>query len=130
MRQIFVNLPVNDLEASRTFFGSLGFSFNPDYSDENAACLVLEENISVMLLVKDFFKGFLTGEVSAPASGTEVILAISAESRQDVDDLTAKALAAGAKPWRPKMEEGGMYSTSFQDLDGHVWEILAMAATA
>ena len=126
MRMIFVNLPVKDLERSKTFFGGLGFSFNPAFSDENAACMIVEENIFVMLLVEARFKEFLTGEISDTAKGTEVLTCLSAESRAAVDDMLAKALAGGGRPWRPVMDYGFMYGCSFQDPDGHVWELAYM----
>ena len=125
MGMIFVNLPVKDLEASKRFFGELGFTFNPQFTDENAACMVIEENICAMLLTEPFFKGFINGEIADPAT-TEVITALSATSREEVDALVEKALASGARAWKPTFEEGPMYSRSFQDLDGHVWEVIFM----
>lgn len=130
MRMIFVNLPVKDLPASKRFFGALGFGFNPDFTNDAAACIVVEQNISVMLLTEPFFKGFLNGEISDTAKGIEVLTCLSASSRAEVDDLRAKALAAGAKPWKPNMDHGFMYGASFQDLDGHVWELVYMDPNA
>jgi predicted lactoylglutathione lyase len=126
MRMIFVNLPVKDIQRSRTFFGGLGFSFNPDFSSEDTGCMIVEENIFVMLLEEKRFKEFLTGEISDPARGTEVLTCLSAGSRAEVDETLAKALALGAKPWRPVMDYGFMYGCSFQDPDGHVWELAYM----
>jgi uncharacterized protein len=126
MRMIFVNLPVRDLEASKRFFGELGFEFNPEFSDGKAACMVVDENIFVMLLLEQFFKGFINGEIADAPSATEAITCLSADSRDEVDETVAKAIAAGGKPWKPAMEEGPMYGGSFQDLDGHVWELMHM----
>jgi uncharacterized protein len=126
MRMIFVNLPVKDLEASKGFFSELGFEFNPEFSDENAACVVVDENIYVMLLVEDFFKGFINGEIADAPRTTEAITALSAESREQVDETIARAIAAGGRPWKPTLEQGPMYGGSFQDLDGHAWELIYM----
>jgi predicted lactoylglutathione lyase len=126
MRMIFVNLPVRDLAASRAFFTELGFEFNLEFSDDSAACMVVDQNIYVMLLAEQRFRDFINGEISDATNATEVLTCLSAESRQQVDDLVARAIAAGGKPWRPAIDEGPMYGGSFQDLDGHVWELLHM----
>ena len=126
MPMIFVNLPVKDLEASKGFFGQLGFEFNPDFSDDTAGCMVVDENIYVMLLVEERFRDFINGEIADAGKATEVLTALSADSREYVDDMVSKAIAAGGKPWKPAMEEGPMYGGSFQDLDGHVWELVYM----
>jgi predicted lactoylglutathione lyase len=126
MRLIFVNLPVKDLTAAREFFTQLGFEFNPQFSDDKAACMVVDQNIFVMLLVEERFKDFINGEISDATKATEVLTCLSAESREQVDEIVAKALAAGGKPWKPVIEEGPMYGASFQDLDGHVWELMYM----
>ncbi|KOF15695.1 glyoxalase [Ensifer adhaerens] len=126
MRMIFVNLPVKDLKASRAFFGALGFTFNEQFSDDTAACTVISDNIFVMLLTEPKFRDFITGEISDARKGTEVITALSASSRAECDDMLAKALAAGATPWKPALDYGFMYGISFQDLDGHVWEFMWM----
>lgn len=130
MQMIFVNLPVRDLEASKTFFAALGFSFNPNFSDENATCMIVADNIFVMLLTEARFRDFITGEISDATKATEVLTCLSVESRDQVDDRLAKALAAGAKPWKPNMDYGFMYACSFQDLDGHVWEMMYMDPAA
>jgi uncharacterized protein len=126
MRMIFVNLPVKDLEASRGFFGELGFEFNPEFSDDEAACMVVDENVFVMLLVEDRFRDFINDEIADATSTTETITCLSADSREQVDETVAKAIEAGGKPWKPAIEEGPMYGGSFQDLDGHVWELMHM----
>jgi uncharacterized protein len=126
MRMIFVNLPVKDLEATKAFFGELGFSFNPEYSDDTAACMVVDDNIYVMHLVEGRFRDFINDEIADAATTTEALIALSADSREQVDQTIAKAIAAGGKRWKPNMEEGPMYGGSFQDLDGHVWELVYM----
>lgn len=126
MRMIFVNLPVKDLEASKSFYTALGFSINPDYTDDTAACVVISEAIYVMLLTEDKFREFIVNEVADAKATTEVLNALSVESREEADELFEKAIAAGGKPWKPVMEQGPMYGTSFQDLDGHVWETIFM----
>jgi uncharacterized protein len=126
MRMIFVNLPVKNLTASKTFFAELGFNFNRGFSDETCACMVVDQNIYVMLLAEERFRDFINGGISDAANGTEVINCLSADSRLQVDDLVARAISAGGKPWKPTIEEGPMYGGSFQDLDGHVWELMHM----
>jgi predicted lactoylglutathione lyase len=124
VRMIFVNLPVKDLEASKGFFGALGFEFNLDFSDDHAACMVVDDNIFVMLLTEERFKDFINGEIADATKATETINCLSADSREQIDQTVEKAIAAGGKPWKPVMEEGPMYGASFQDLDGHVWELM------
>jgi predicted lactoylglutathione lyase len=126
MRMIFVNLPVKDLEASKGFFGELGFDFNPEFSDDEAACMVVDDNVFVMLLVEERFRDFINDEIADATRTTEAITCLSADSREQVDETVAEAIAAGGKPWKPAMEEGAMYGGSFQDLDGHVWELMYM----
>jgi predicted lactoylglutathione lyase len=125
MTMIFVNLPVKDLAKSRRFFEELGFAFNEQFTDDTAACLVIDENIFAMLLTEAKFKEFINGEIADPST-TETLLAVSAESRDDVDRVANKALAIGGTEWKPPLEQGPMYSRSFQDPDGHVWEVLHM----
>jgi predicted lactoylglutathione lyase len=123
---IFVNLPVRDLEASRTFFAALGYTFNPAYTDANAACMIISDSIFVMLLVESFFRGFTTQPISDARQQTEVITCLSADSRKAVDAMVDKALAAGASEPQPARDYGFMYQRGFQDLDGHLWEIAHM----
>ena len=130
MRMIFVNLPVKSVAASRRFFGALGYGFNEQFSDENTACMVVDENIFVMLLEHHLFSDFITGEISDATKATEVLTCLSADSRAEIDDVLAKALAAGAKPWKPVLDMGPMYGCSFQDLDDHVWEYMYMDMAA
>lgn len=127
MRMIFVNLPVKNIDASKAFFSALGFSYNPDYTNDETACMIVEENIYVMLLAEHRFRDFINGEISDATKATEVLTCLSAESRDDVDSTVAKAIAAGGKPWKPSFEMGPMYGGSFQDLDGHVWELMHMS---
>lgn len=126
MRMIFVNLPVRNLEASKRFYTALGFTINPEFTDETAACVVISEAIYVMLLTEAKFSEFIEGEIADATSSTEVINALSVESREEADEMVARALDAGGRPWKPALEEGPMYGTSFQDLDGHVWETIYM----
>jgi predicted lactoylglutathione lyase len=128
--KIFVNLPVRDLGRSVSFFTQLGFGFDAQFTDEYATSMVISEDIYVMLLVEDRFKEFTTKRVSDATVSTEVILALSADSRERVDDLADQALAAGAKPSKDPMDEGFMYVRSFEDLDGHLWEIMWMDPSA
>lgn len=128
MRMIFVNLPVKDLESSKRFFGGLGFTFNPRFTDEKAACMVIEENIFAMLITEAYFKTFINGDISR--SGTEVLTCLSCDSREQLDDIMANALASGGKPWKPVQDHGWMYQGSFEDPDGHVWELAWMDPAA
>jgi len=125
-QMIFVNLPVRDLEASKTFFGALGYPFNPTFTDDNAACMIISDSIFVMLLVESFFAGFTTRPISDARQQTEVITCLSATSRTAVDALVDKALKAGASEPMPARDYGFMYQRGFQDLDGHLWEIAHM----
>ncbi|WP_273851944.1 VOC family protein [Guptibacillus spartinae] len=125
-KQVFVNLPVKDLERSITFFNEIGFEFNPQFTDKNATCMILNENTFVMLLVEEFFQTFTDKELVNANSSTEVIMAISAESRDEVDEIVRRAIIAGGKPSNDVMDHGFMYSWSFQDVDGHLWEVMHM----
>jgi len=124
--QIFVNLPVRNLERSIAFFGALGFTFNPQFTDENATCMIVGDNIFVMLLVEPYFQTFTKKSLCDANTSTEVIFAVSVEERAKVDDLVAKAVAGGATtPSEPK-DHGFMYLHGFEDLDGHLWELFHM----
>ncbi|MDQ8733223.1 VOC family protein [Paenibacillus sp. LHD-38] len=127
---IFVNLPVKDLNKSVAFFTKLGFEFNPQFTDENATCMIIGENIFAMLLVEDYFKTFIDKEIADASKTAEVIVALSAESREQVNDIVNKALAADAKPYRDPVDHGFMYSWSFQDPDDHLWELVFMEPSA
>lgn len=121
--KIFVNLPVKDLPRSMKFFSSLGYSFNPQFTDENAACMVIAEDIFAMLLVEKFFKSFTPKEIADSHKTTEVLTALFVESREKVDELVSKAVAAGGKTYREPQDMGFMYGHGFEDLDGHLWEV-------
>ena len=125
-KQIFVNLPVKDLKKSMDFFTKLGFTFNPQSTDDNAAYMIIGENIYSILLMEKFFKGFTKKEISDAKKTTEVLIAIDSNSRQEVDDIVSKAVAAGGTIYRDPDDHGWMYSHSFADLDGHQWEVLYM----
>ena len=125
-KQIFVNLPVKDLDKTKHFFSKLGFAFNPQFTDENAACMIISENIYAMLLVEKFFKSFTKKEISDTSANTEVILAISVDSREEVDKMIADAIEAGGIEPREPQDHGWMYGRSFQDIDGHLWEVFFM----
>jgi len=130
-KQIFVNLPVKNLDKTKAFFAALGYTFNEQFTDANAACMVVQkDSIHVMLLVEEFFKTFTTKSIADTAKSTEVLLCLSCESRAEVDDLVAKAKAAGGTtPTEPK-DYGFMYGHGFQDLDGHLWELVYMDPNA
>ncbi len=121
-RQIYVNLPVKDLKRSVDFFTRLGFTFNPQFTDENATCMVVADNIYVMLLVEKFFQTFTDKPICDATEVTEVLMAFSCDSREEVDELVREAVAAGAKTPRAPQDLGFMYGHDFEDLDGHIWE--------
>ena len=125
-KQIFVNLPVADLPRSQAFFGALGFTFNPQFTNAQAACMVIGEHIYAMLLVEDFFAGFTDKPIADATKTSEVLVCLSCESRAEVDDLVARALAAGGTSPRAPQDHGFMYGHGFQDPDGHIWELMFM----
>ncbi|MFJ7160098.1 VOC family protein [Streptomyces sp. NPDC101118] len=127
---IFVNLPVKDLDAAKAFWEKLGYSFNPQFTDETAASLVISDTIFAMLLTEEKFKEFATKPVADASKTTEVMVALSAESREKVDEVVEAALAAGAVEPRPAMDMGFMYGRAFEDLDHHVWEYVWMDPAA
>jgi predicted lactoylglutathione lyase len=128
--KVFVNLPVKDLQKSIDFFTGLGFECNPQFTDENATCMIIGDDSFVMLLVEGFFKTFTTKDLADATTHTEAIIALPAESREGVDELVDKALAAGGQASNEPMDQGGMYGRSFQDLDGHLWEVMYMDPSA
>jgi predicted lactoylglutathione lyase len=129
-RKIFVNLPVKDMERSQAFFRALGFSFNPQFTNEQGACMVISEDIYAMLLVEPFFQTFTKKPISDAKKTTEVLVCLSCESREEVDDLVRKALAAGGTAPNAPQDHGFMYGHGFEDLDGHVWELTWMDPAA
>ncbi len=124
--KIFVNLAVNDLEKSMAFFKAIGFSFNPQFSDNAAACMVMSEDIYAMLLTHPKIKQFTSKEIADAHKSTEVLTALSVESKAKVHELADKAIAAGAKEPRPPQDYGFMFARSFEDPDGHIWEVFWM----
>jgi uncharacterized protein len=129
-KQIFVNLPVRDLKQSMTFFKELGLSFNASFTNDDAACLIIGDNIFAMLLVEKFFGTFTDKPLVDAHAATEAIVCLSCESRAEVDDLVRRALAAGGQAPRAPQDHGFMYAHGFEDLDGHIWELVHMNAEA
>jgi predicted lactoylglutathione lyase len=124
--QIFVNLPVKDLKRTVDFYTKLGYSFNPQFTDENATCMIVGENLFVMLLVEKFFGSFINKAITDTSKSTEVLTCVSCENKAQVDELVAKARAAGGKVPRQPQDHGFMYSHGYEDLDGHTWELVYM----
>ncbi len=129
-RLIFINLPVKDLEASKAFFGSLGFGFDPKFTDDSCACMVVSEQAYVMLLVESRFADYAKKEVADATRTTEALVCVSADSREEVDALADAALQGGGAPAAESMDHGFMYGRSFYDLDGHHWEVMWMSQEA
>ena len=125
-RKLFVNLSVRDLKKSMDFFSSLGFQFNPKFTDDKAACMIISDEAFVMLLSEPFFKGFTKREIADTTRTTEALLALSCESRAEVDQLVRRAIDAGGSHAMDSQDHGFMYGWSFYDLDGHHWEVLWM----
>jgi predicted lactoylglutathione lyase len=124
--QIFVNLPVKDLNRSIEFFSKLGYTFNPQFTDENATCMIISDHIYVMLLVEAFFKTFTGKEIADAHTTVECMVGLSADSRASVDAIIAKAVEAGATTPNPPQDHGFMYGHGFADLDGHQWDYFWM----
>ncbi len=124
--KIFVNLAVKDLTKSKAFFEHLGYSFNPQFTNESGACMVISDDIYTMLLTEPFFQGFTKKEIVDAKKSTEVLVCLSAESREHVDDIVRKAVAAGGRIYNEPQDHGFMYAHSFEDLDGHQWEFAFM----
>jgi len=129
-RLIFVNLPVADLDRSIAFYEAIGATKNPMFSDETAACMVVSDVIHVMILTHDKFRQFTPRPVADARGATEVLLCISADSREAVDEMTQKALGAGGSEVREPQDHGFMYGRSFEDPDGHIWEPMWMDMAA
>ncbi|MGE8566592.1 Glyoxalase-like domain protein [compost metagenome] len=126
-KQIFVNIAISDMQKSQDFFKKLGFTFNPDFTNEQGACMVISDDIYAMLLTRDFFQGFTGKPLVNAKEATEVLICLSCESRAEVDDLVARARAAGGAVPREPQDHGFMYAHGFEDLDGHIWELVHMA---
>ena len=129
-RKLFVNLPVKELDRSVRFFTALGFSFNAHFTDETATCMIVSESSFVMLLTEEKFRQFTPKQLCDTKQATEVLLCLSAESRAEVDQLVAKAVAAGGSLYKEPIDFGFMYGHSFQDPDGHQWEVMFMEPEA
>lgn len=127
--KIFINLPVKDLAKSMSFFSGLGYSFNPQFTDEKAACMVISESIFAMLLHEDYFKTFTKKPICDAKNSTEVLIALDADSRDEVKSLVSKAEQLGATIYSDPNDHGWMYQHSFADLDGHQWELVYMDAS-
>jgi uncharacterized protein len=124
--QIFVNLPVKDLNKSIAFFTQLGYTFNPQFTDETATCMIVSDTIYVMLLTEEKFKTFTPKAICDATKATEVLVCLSCESRSEVDDLVSKAVGAGGSTYNEAQDHGFMYHHGYQDLDGHIWELVYM----
>ena len=125
-KNIFLNLPVKDIEKTNAFFTHLGFGFNPQFSSEQATCMVVTDNIFVMLLHESFFGGFTKKPIADAHGSTEMLIGLDAENRDAVDTMIAKAIEAGGTHTVAVQDHGWMYSHGFADLDGHQWEVFWM----
>lgn len=128
-RKIFVNLPVTDLKRSMAFFAALGFRHEPQFTNEQGACIVVSEHIYTMLLTKEFFAGFTAKPIADATRSTEVLMCLSCDSQEELDTLVKKAVAAGGSAPRPPQDHGFMYGHGFEDPDGHIWELVYMRPT-
>jgi predicted lactoylglutathione lyase len=128
--KIFVNLPVRNLKRSIEFFTQLGYKFNPQFTDETATCMIVTDDIFVMLLTEEKFKTFTPKPICDATKSTEVLIALSLEGREKVDEIVRKAVAAGGTTYNKPQDHGFMYAHGFQDLDGHIWEVLYMEPSA
>lgn len=128
--KIFLNLPVKDLNKSIEFFTKLGYQFNAQFTDENATCMIIGEDIFAMLLVENYFQTFTPKAIADAKTSTEVLVCLSAESREEVDTMVKKAVEAGGTIYKEPQDHGFMYGHGYQDLDGHLWEIMWMDPAA
>lgn len=128
--KIFVNLPVKNLDQSIEFFTHLGYTFNPQFTDETATCMIISEDIFVMLLTEAKFKLFTPKAICDASKSTEVLICLSCDSRAEVDELVRKAVAAGGTTYNDPQDHGFMYGHGYQDLDGHIWELVYMVPSA
>ena len=128
--KIFVNLPVKDLTRSVEFFTSLGFGFDEQFTDETATCMIVSDDIFVMLLTEEEFQTFTPKRICDAGKFTEVLVCLSLESRANVEEMVAKAVAGGGSTYNEPQDHGFMYAHGFQDLDGHIWELIFMESTA
>lgn len=128
--RIFINLPVKDLQNSIHFFSELGFEFNPQFTDENATCMIISETIFAMLLTEPFFQTFTKKEITDTSRNIEAITALQVNSRDKVDEIISSAVRAGGTSPQAPAEQGFMYGASFEDLDGHLWEVMYIDESA
>ena len=128
--KIFVNLPVKDLTRSVEFFTKLGFGFDEQFTDETATCMIVSDDIFVMLLTEEKFQTFTPKKICDAGKFTEVLVCLSLESRANVEEMVAKAVAGGGATYNEPQDHGFMYAHGFQDLDGHIWELIYMESTA
>ncbi len=128
--QIFVNLAVKNIERTRAFYSTLGYEFNPQFSNDNALCMIVSDTIYVMLLAEPFFQTFTDKAIVDATKNSEVLVCLSCDSREAVDALVAKAVAAGGRTPRPAQDHGFMYSHGYEDPDGHIWELVHMVPNA
>ena len=129
-RQIFVNLPIKDLNKAIVFFIQLGFTFNTQFTDETATCMIVSDDIFVMLLTEAKFQTFTPKSICDATKSSEVLLALTCENRAEVDELVRKAISAGGTTYNEPQDHGFMYAHRFQDLDGHIWELIYMEPDA
>ena len=129
-QKMFVNVPVRDLRKSMNFFGKLGFTFNAQFTDETAACMTISQDIYVMLLTETKFKTFTPKQICDATKSTEVLVCLSSASRDEVNEMVRKAVAAGGTTYQEPEDHGVMYGHGFQDLDGHIWELAFMEPSA
>jgi uncharacterized protein len=129
-RKVFINLAVRDLKRSMDFFGGLGFEFNPQFTDDKAACMIINDDAYAMLLTEPFFKGFTKREICDTSTHSEGLFALSCDSRTEVDEIVGKAVESGGKHAMDPMDHGFMYGWSFYDPDGHHWEVVWMDSPA
>ena len=125
-KQIYVNLPVRNLARSTAFFTALGYAFHAEFTGEKSGCVILGENIFAMLLTNEMFEGFSKKPICDTATASEVLVCLSCESRREIDELVAKAVAAGGTAPKPAQDHGMMYGHGFEDLDGHIRELMHM----
>lgn len=124
--KVFINLPVKDLDQSVSFFTALGYTFNPQFTDEKATCMIISDNLFVMLLTETYFKTFTKKQVADAKQSTEVLIALDTRSRGEVQQMVAKAKELGGTVYAEPQDHGWMYQHSFADLDGHQWELVYM----
>jgi predicted lactoylglutathione lyase len=129
-QMIFVNLPVADVDTSKKFFTELGYTINPQFTTDDCACVVISDTIIAMMLSKQRYADFTKKQVADSTKTSEVLLCLSAESREKVDELVDSAIAAGGTATGETQDHGFMYGRAFDDPDGHTWEVMWMDPAA